>query len=193
MDQITCLDDFYRMVEKILNLAWGGNWGSFRSSFPTDSDPNSIITPLITYKLKSKRPAIVGSKQELKPRIREQYSDPNDKRNGRTVLGQRFDCSIIFNVWEQNEKQATLLADRFEELMLTYSGIFKEMGLIELVFVETSDNKSPASWRVNLNSKTIEYHVVIEKITHISTEMLENVRIKLLEEKLQDSISQPNI
>lgn len=190
MEQITCLDDFYNTVEKLLNLAWGGNWGSFRSAFPTDSDPNSVSTPMITYELKSKRPAVFGSKQELKPRIREQYTDPKDKRNGRTVLGQRFDCYIVFNVWEQNEKQATLLADRFEELMLTYSGILKEMGLIDIVFVETSDGTSPSSWRVDLKAKTIEYHVVIEKITHISTEILERMRLKLINKRSKEIIEE---
>ena len=173
------LKDLLQTIERTLNLAWGTNWGDFTKAYPTKSDPNTLNLPIITHRVKEKVPSTMGSHKELKPRVRSQFKTDKDHI---TIWGQRFDCVLEFGMWGRGDSQVADLAERFEEFMLTYSGIFKEMGIVEIVYIKTTDEQPPNSWRVNLDSRHMYFHVVVEKLTPVSNNTLQSIRLKILNE-----------
>jgi len=45
-------DKFTRMVDALLDIVWGKNWGKFSMIKPTTSDGRDITMPQIVYSLK---------------------------------------------------------------------------------------------------------------------------------------------
>lgn len=174
------LGDFFSAIDRILKISWGENWGKFTKAYPSFSDANELNTPIITYRLVQKTPGVVGAHKEIKPRVRAQYKvGDSDSEEVITVFGQRFDCIVQFEVWASNDSVVSDYADEFEDFMLTYTGILKEMGIIEVIYLGTTDEPSPNAWRVDLQSRSIKYHVVIDKLTPVSSKTIENIRLKL--------------
>jgi hypothetical protein len=176
------LTQFFKLVHKSLDIAWGKNWGQFVKAYPAKSEPNDITLPLITYRLKSKRPQVMGSTQEIKPRMRGQFPDPNDPQNTIEVWGQRFECIVEFATWESDELKVSELADRFEEFMQIYTRVFKELGVVDVVFAETTDEPPPNQWRVDLTPRYTRYLVIVDKLTPTSLAVLNKMKLQLLDE-----------
>jgi hypothetical protein len=182
------LGDMFKTIDKILSLAWGRSWGKFVKAYPSTIDKRELTLPTITYRVKSKTPSKMGSHLEIKPRIREKITTDKDQI---TVWGQRFDCIVEFGIWGEGDYQVSDLAEKFEDFMLTYTSVLKEMGIVEIVYSDTSDERPPNSWRVDLDSRHIYYFVIIEKVTPVSQSTLQGIKLKLLNEE-DDLLEQVN-
>jgi hypothetical protein len=124
---------------------------------------NKIEHPFITYKTVSRT-----TEKELKPRQREEIKEKNvengTERYGE-VYAQKFKSVLQFNVFASVYDVADKVMERFEELMLLYTGYFKKNGVSELLFEKQITDSSYDIFREIASVRSLQYSVETEKIT----------------------------
>jgi len=125
----------------------------------TDTKVSSVQTnpKIISWGVVRKEAGTLDGKpfsgtQEIKPRPRELIAifDENASKyfndregvievNGRVaklvqVHGQFFDNLVQYNIWSRSNREAEDMVEWFEELMLTYTGLFREAGIVQMWF-----------------------------------------------------------
>lgn len=159
-------DGFTDVVHRLLKAAWGDDWGTFCEAFPNGTNPNSVKLPVITYSLREMRPGHVGNTQtrEIKPRLRGEYKagESGDSNPPVTqVYGQVMDCEVVFEIWEENNAKATVLAKRFRDFMRTYTGFMMQKGVQQLIF-DYQNNEQETRLRDNAICRKQVYYVRLE-------------------------------
>lgn len=169
------LYDFIDMVALITDYALK----DFNVEFLTEEQQNiikdpeiSVEKPYITYKVISRKP-----KNEYKPIVREEIIEHDEFGNQRigNVYGQKFDCIIQFNVMANENRLASVVMERFEELMISYAGYFKEQGVVDLFFKEQVTDSDYDNFRESLSIRNLRYYVEIEKLTVIFNQKISDI------------------
>ena len=174
-DKNASLYDFLDMVAKIVDYAMK----DLDVMFLTDEQQNIIKDPeiptnqaFISYKVISRKP-----KEEYKPIVREEiveHDENNEQRIGQ-VYGQRFDCVVQFNIFSTENKMATKVMEKFEELMIAYAGFFKRQGIQELFFQEQLTDNEYNNFRETLSIRNLRYYVQVEKLTVIFNRRVDDI------------------
>lgn len=164
---------FIEMIDKIITLTMPKVKFMPDEGKIVDLDAMSNFDrPLITYKVLERVP-----KGELKPRVRETISEIdglNENRIGE-VYGQKFKCLIQFNIFASVYKEAEEVMEKFEELITTYTGFFKENGVAEILFNKHLTDEHYAKLRETLSIRNLVYYVEIEKLTVIFKEKIKEI------------------
>lgn len=166
------LEKLTDLIHKLLNIAWGENWGVFSEESPTDNAAEQHRLPHITYSLVSRKKA---ANMGVKHQTFAAFPDPDHE--GETITPQRtwFDCKLEFCIYANTNKESRIWAQRFEEFMETYKGYFKQEGVSEILFEEELIPMMNTSYRQDLPRRTIMYFVRIERITEIRSFELSQV------------------
>lgn len=138
-------------------------------------DPEiSVEKPYITYKVINRKP-----KNEYKPIVREEIMEHDEHGNQRigNVYGQKFDCIIQFNVMANENRLASIVMERFEELMISYAGYFKEQGVVDLYFKEQVTDSDYDNFRESLSIRNLRYYVEIEKLMVIFNQKISDINL----------------
>lgn len=171
------LYDFLDMLSKIVGYVMKED----KVEFVTNEletlikDPSLPLNhPIITYKIISRKP-----KNEYKPIIRENTNecDEYNQQRGGIVLGQTFDCIVQFNIFAAENRLVNKVMEKFEELILTYTGYFKEQGVRELYFQEELTDSDYNNFRETLSVKNLNYYVQIEKLTVIFNHRIDDILV----------------
>lgn len=172
-------EDFTDIVMYLLNAAWGKDWGTFCEAFPNGTDPTSVQFPVITYLLKEMRPGVVGNGQtrEIKPRLRGTFIEDkgDDTPKATEVYGRMLDCDFLFEVWEENNAKATVLAQRFLSFMDMYTGYIKSQGVKEVIFQTLNTDMETGGWKDNIVGRKLQYYVRFEHLNEVPSDVLEKV------------------
>lgn len=170
------LEKFTDMICKLLNIAWGNDWGIFSEENPTGNNPEETPLPHITYNLISRRST---EKRGLKGQTFAPIPDPEHEGETITPVRQWFDCIVEFCIYARTNAEATRLAQRFEEFMYTYRGFFKDEGITEIIFEEERAPEVNSLYRQDIPHRTIRYLVRIERIIEIRSYELRQVGLSL--------------
>lgn len=162
---LSTIDEWTDWVKFILDAAWGAGWGEFTIENPIETNPEDVHLPIITYELAHRKPS--DSIRGIKPRAMEIVPDPDIPNHKITVYRQWFDCLIDFHVWHKTNREAELLKNQLEDLMLGYSGFFKQKGVSEILFLEENPPDVSTKWRLDIPRRTLRYFVRLEKITPV--------------------------
>lgn len=170
------LFDFIKMLDRVITLTMK----DLKVEFIPDegkvvylSNEQQLDHPIISYRVLSKKPMV-----ELKPRHRETFNEKLTD-NGRCgdVYGQRFKCHIQFDIHASEYKIAEEVLDRFETLIVTYTGYFKENGVGEILYSQQYTDENFKSMRQTLSIRNVCYYVEIEKLTVIMNESIKQIDI----------------
>lgn len=184
------LFDFIKMVDKLVTLTMPnvkflpdeGKLNEFKDTM------KEFQNPIISYKVISRKP-----KDELKPRVRETIvekltiKDKEEERLGQ-VYGMKFKCIVQFNVIASVYKEAEEVMEKFEELIMTYTGFFKKNGVAEIIFNEHSTDESYNKLRETFSVRNLKYYVEIEKTTVIFKEKIKEIEILAQNENDEEEI-----
>lgn len=171
------LYDFLDMLSSIVGYVMKED----NVEFLTDEQENIIKDPglplnhpIISYRIISRVPA-----NEYKPIVREQINECdefNEQREGQ-IFGQTFNCIVQFNIFAAENRLANKVMEKFEELILAYTGYLKEQGVRELYFKEQITDAEYNNFRETLSVRNIRYHVQIEKLTVIFNRRIDDILI----------------
>ena len=183
-DESMDFDKFIDSLFTVLKMTWGAEWGTFTMNKPQLSDINQISMPYIVYSTVSIVPGMQGTVRELRPRLRERiHKEPEE---GSTVepgyfevYGRVFDTTVEFIIYAENNRKANLLAKRFREVIETYTGLFKQKGLLGINFVSENDRNQRENSEENLASRSIRYTLRTEELLIRDTSAVQGVEISL--------------
>lgn len=171
-------DEFTDVVHRLLNAAWGKDWGTFCEAFPNGTDPSNVKLPAITYSLEEMVPGVISKDgtREIKPRHRHQYR-VEGSMGPQTVdiYGRIFDCKVVFEVWEKNNTKATKLAKKFMDFMDMYTGYIKSQGVKEIILEKYNNKTSGEKWRDNVVCRSIQYFVRLESLNEVHSDVIQKV------------------
>jgi hypothetical protein len=174
----TCdFEGFTDIVFRLLNAAWGPNWGMFVEDYPNNSfDGSDVTTPIITYKLTEMKPGQIGrdGTREIKPRHRETIVPNDDPSTAIQIYGRIFDAIVEFEIWEENNTKASKLATKFLDFMDMYTGYIKQQGVKEIIFQKFT-NDTTTALNDNMVSRKIEYFVRFEHLNEVHSDVLTKV------------------
>ena len=173
------LRDFIQMISQVVSKTMKDQGVKF---IPDEGrrivvDPSFTIEhPCITYKVISRK---TGT--ELKPRARETIKEESyDQKEGRqgTIYGQKFKCTVQFDIIASEYSTADQVMYNFEELILTYNYFFKKNGVAEILFEEHFTDENYDLYRQNVSVRSLRYYVEVEKLTVIFDSEFEDVDIQ---------------
>lgn len=161
------LDDFIEMVSEMVSKSLKKDSVVF---LPDEGavikDPQKKLEqPTIMYQVISREP-----KLELKPRpietIVEDIGKDGEKRFGQSY-SQRQKCIVQFDVVASDYATANRVMNNFEDMMATYTSLYKAKGVSEIYFQKYYTDTNMDKYRQWLSVRSIQFYVEIEKLITI--------------------------
>jgi hypothetical protein len=177
-ENISDLDKFGELLRKLLNAAWGSDWGAITPEFPEGDDAENITLPMITYDIVSRETS--ENLGKLKPTLIDTIDEIVDgKPTGDVfqIYGQWFDCIVEFDIWGKNTLEARNLLNRFELAMAFYTGLLKEQGVSEILFLKEIPAKQSIHYIDNHYMKVVLYLIRLERRQIVRQSTLKNIEI----------------
>ena len=137
-------------------------WESVNPDIPIvpTQGKNFAQYPCISYGLEYRKTVA----NESKPKIRPQFLSP--EYNDQIIRGQRYENYVSFMVHtEADPYLADSIIEMFEDFMQEYIGVFKELGLSEILYARRLSDRESNRESVDICVRTVAYLVTTEKVT----------------------------
>lgn len=130
--------------------------------------------PVITYRLDLRKPI----QNEPKPKLREHVITAPGEPDV-LIMGQRFQNIITFTAFTNDNPQlAEEIIEVFEDFMIEFTPIFKELGVSDLFYARRLPDTDGSRGRgLGIVERSVSYMVTTEKIILTSRDKLESVLI----------------
>jgi len=168
---IRTIDELGELLSKLLDSAWGSNWGSISSEISAGINPEKMVMPLIIYSTNLRE---VSTNTNIKPKQTETIKEVVEGSNSGDafiVYRQSFDCTVEFDLYGNTTKDSRELMNRFEEVMLTFTGYLKKSGVKEIYFLKEVPAKNSLNYMSSIPMTCLHYFVRLERnnIVRVST------------------------
>lgn len=177
---ISNVEDLARILKELCNAAWGNDWGELSLDIKTGEDSSNIVLPQILVDVNTRditegfpiKPILMDVQQEV---------DENGNETGESYLIYRqwFDANIEFDIYAQNNKECRELLQKFEELIMVYTGYLKRKGLAEIFFLREISPKSSLNFSENSSMRCILYYVRFECVTPVKVSTINTINAKI--------------
>lgn len=127
---------------------------------------------IIGYRLFKKRPT-----REVKPRLREQFWNPDNVDDYVQIWGQLFDHQVEFEVLADTPRGSEQLADLFEDFMFEFKGYLKQNGIKELLFRDRTTMESLIER--GMYGQRLTYVVTLERLREIHSDRIKKINTTL--------------
>ena len=130
--------------------------------------------PVMTYRLDLRKPV----QNEPKPKLREHViTSPGEP--DLLIMGQRFLNIITFTAFtNENPQLAEELIEVFEDFMIEFTPVFKELGVSDLLYARRlPDTDGSRGKGLGIVERSVSYAVTTEKVIVTSKDKLESVLI----------------
>lgn len=187
------IEQLCNILKKLLNAAWGSNWGEISPDLKKGEDSAKIIIPQITAEINNRD---IAEDMPLKPVLINTIKEKvNGKETGDSFLVYRqwFDNVIEFDFYGRTSKEARDLQSRFESLLSIYSGYLKRKGVSEIIFLKEISAKNSLNFTEQTPMKCLMYWVRFERITPIRQSLINQINTDIgvksvTDEKIQTVI-----
>lgn len=174
-DNVDGIEQFCNILKKLLNAAWGSDWGEISPDLKKGEDSAKIKIPQITVEINNRD---IAEGMPLKPVL---INTVKEKVNGQytgdslLIYRQWFDCVMEFNFYGRTSKEARDLQYKFESLMAIYAGYLKRKGVSELLFLREISAKNSLNFTEQTPMKCLMYWVRFERITPIRQSIINQI------------------
>lgn len=178
-DNVSSIDELGEKLRRLLNAAWGDDWGIIGPIFTKGENSENYVFPQVTYNTHSRE---VAEGSSPKPKLTEYIKEViNNEETGDAfaVYRQQFDCILEFDIWGRSTYEAHTKAEAFELLISNYSWFLKEAGVAEILFLKEVPPKESANYIEGLNMKPLLFYVRLERIQSIRVSELSEIKYKL--------------
>lgn len=178
-NNIDGIEQLCNILKKLLNAAWGSNWGEISPDLKRGEDSSKIVTPQITVDTNNRD---IAEKMPLKPVL---INTVKEKVNGQytgdslLIYRQWFDCVIEFDFYGRTSKEARDLQYRFESLLAIYTGYLKRQGLSEILFLKEVSARNSLNFTEQVPMKCLMYWVRFERITPIRQSIINKINANI--------------
>lgn len=174
-DNIDGIEQLCDILKKLLNAAWGSNWGEISPDLKKGEDSSKIVTPQITVDINNRD---IAEKMPLKPVL---INTVKEKVNGQytgdslLIYRQWFDCVVEFDFYGRTAKETRQLQYKFESLLAIYTGYLKRQGVSEILFLEEVSSRNSLNFTEQVPMKCLMYWVRFERITPIRQSLINRI------------------
>lgn len=168
-----------------------------------------VVSKAITWGTIRKEPGTMSGKpfrgtQEIKPRIREFVAIFGDYAkqwivgsNVSTLEGygeltgfvktsaQAFDNLVQYNIWARSNYEVEELTQWFEDYMETYRGMFREAGIVQMVFDRRVRDDTLVQMKNGYHVRSVLYYVRTERVRVESISPIKRIDLKINVNDLQ--------
>lgn len=181
-DNIATIDHLGELIRKLLDTAWGNEWGMFGSEFKENINDNEMILPQITFDEYERE---VSEKKGIKPIIQRNIieRDQEGKPTGDSfhLYKQWFDVLMEFNIYGKTKKEMRDYVNRFEMLLLVYMKHLKKKGVSEMVFLKYMSGSQSDKYNKDLDAHmgSLLYLVRLERTTKVKVSTLNKLEVEV--------------
>lgn len=174
-NNIDGIEQLCDILKKLLNAAWGSNWGEISPDLKKGEDSSKIVTPQITVDINNRD---IAEKMPLKPVL---INTVKEKVNGHytgdslLIYRQWFDCVIEFDFYGRTSKETRELQYKFESLLAIYTGYLKRQGVSEILFLKEVSSRNSLNFTEQVPMKCLMYWVRFERITPIRQSLINKI------------------
>ena len=174
-NNIDGIDQLCDILKKLLNAAWGSDWGEISPDLKKGEDSSKIKVPQITVDINNRE---IAEQMPLKPVL---INTVKEKVNGvytgdsLLIYRQWFDCVIEFNFYGRTSKETRELLYKFESLLSIYTGYLKRQGISEIIFLKEVSAKNSLNFTEQTPMKCLMYWVRFERITPIRQSLINKI------------------
>lgn len=174
-DNIDGIEQLCDILKKLLNAAWGSNWGEISPDLKKGEDSSKIVTPQITVDINNRD---IAEKMPLKPVL---INTVKEKVNGQytgdslLIYRQWFDCVVEFDFYGRTAKETRQLQYKFESLLAIYTGYLKRQGVSEILFLKEVSSRNSLNFTEQVPMKCLMYWVRFERITPIRQSLINKI------------------
>lgn len=178
-NNIDGIEQLCNILKKLLNAAWGSNWGEISPDLKKGEDSAKIVTPQITVDTNNRD---IAEKMPLKPVL---INTVKEKVNGEytgdslLIYRQWFDCVIEFDFYGRTSKETRDLQYRFESLLAIYTGYLKRQGVSEIIFLKEVSPKNSLNFTEQTPMRCLMYWVRFERITPIRQSLINKINANI--------------
>lgn len=171
------LDNLVDTIRRLLDTAWGPDWGTFTDEVTDFNDLENVKLPYIVFHLLSRTPN--QQLTPLKKKYFETFVDPLYPSHHIEVYRKWYDCRIAFYIYARTNREARYWANRLEAFIDSYVGYFKEAGLSELIFEGESELEKTGPANGLLAVRSLLYVARIEEVRIVRGKLLEDLSIQV--------------
>lgn len=174
-NNIDGIEQLCDILKKLLNAAWGSNWGEISPDLKKGEDSSKIVTPQITVDINNRD---IAEKMPLKPVL---INTVKEKVNGQytgdslLIYRQWFDCVVEFDFYGRTAKETRQLQYKFESLLAIYTGYLKRQGVSEILFLKEVSSRNSLNFTEQVPMKCLMYWVRFERITPIRQSLINRI------------------
>lgn len=174
-NNIDGVEQLCNILKKLLNAAWGSNWGEISPDLKKGEDSSKIVTPQITIDTNNRD---IAEKMPLKPVL---INTVKEKVNGQytgdslLIYRQWFDCVLEFDFYGRTSKETRDLLYRFESLLAIYTGYLKRQGISEILFLKEVSARNSLNFTEQVPMKCLMYWVRFERITPLRQNLINKI------------------
>jgi len=95
------------------------------------------------------------------------------------VWGQVMTATVQFNCWGSTGPEAVRLSTRFRDFVFTYTGVLKQLGVREIIFLERLRDRTITKWRDNLFSRSLRYKMDFEYLYVQEYDVISKIVVEL--------------
>lgn len=185
-NNIDGIDQLCDILKKLLNAAWGSDWGEISPDLKKGEDSSKIVVPQITVDTNSRD---IAEKMPLKPVL---INTIKEKVNGNytgdslLIYRQWFDCVVEFDFYGRTSKETRELLYKFESLLSIYTGYLKRQGVSEIIFLKEVSARNSLNFTEQTPMKCLMYWVRLERITPIRQSLINKINADIGVKEIND-------
>ena len=178
---ISNVEDLANILKELCNAAWGTDWGELSPDIKTGENSSDIKLPQILVDINTRD--ISEGLGNLKPVLMDIQKEVDGKGNetGDAFLMYRqwFDANIEFCFFAHNSKECRELCQKFEQLIMVYTGYLKRKGLSEIFFLREISPKSSLNYSENIPMRCILYYVRFESVIPVRINTINKINAEI--------------
>ena len=178
---ISNIEELATILKELCNAAWGQDWGELSLDIKTGEDSANIVLPQILMDVNTRDISEqLGSLKPVLMDVQTEYNeDGSETGDAFLMYRQWFDANIEFCFYANNSKECRELTQKFEKLIMVYSGYLKRKGLAEIFFLREISPKSSLNYSENVPMRCILYYVRFESVTPIRISTINTINAKI--------------
>lgn len=173
------IDSFGEILRKLLNAAWGNNWGILSPETSNGEDPEKIILPQINYAVNLREIADGFSPKPQCTDVIKEVVNGQPTGDCFKIFRQTYDCIVEIDFFDTTSKSCRELMAKFEELINTYTGYLKREGLKEIFFLKEVPAKYSLNYIDGIPMKSLYYFIRIEKAKSMRLSVMNKIEQRL--------------
>ena len=184
------LDQLGEILRKLLNAAWGSNWGIIVPDTYKGEEAEQIQLPQINYSMNLRE---ISDGTGLKPQLMDTINEVvNGKNTGDAfnVYRQTFDCIVEFDFFDNTSQGCRNLMSNFESLLATYTGYLKQEGVKEVYFLKEVPAKYSLNYVEGVPMKCLYFFVRLERNKTVRVSTIRQVEQRLVVQSAGKSTEQ---